>query len=183
MLSSDRTLRAWRRSARNGLLSEARSMQRMALGYLGILRPLEKLPDPEPTSQVQCLHMEAVSRSNQWCRWLVCRACQLRLSYLPTPQAALQVERRRTLAASRRCRASRASVSSTTAGPATANMAGGSPQAPTGDLSEVVAAVNEVARQLESQSAEFRRLNEALAPEGYLSAYSDVDDGHDWELW
>ena len=123
MLSSDRTLRAWRRFARNGLLSEARSMQRMALGYLGILRPLEKLPDPEPTSQVQCLHMEAVSRSNQWCRWLVCRACRMRLSYLPTPQAALQVERRRTLAASRRCRASRASASSTTAGPVTANMA------------------------------------------------------------
>ena len=121
----------------------------------------------------------------KWISWEQSQSsrCQLRLSYLPTPQAALQVERRRTLAASRRCRASRASVSSTTAGPVTANMAGGSPQAPTGDLSEVVAVVNEVARQLESQSAEFRRLNEALAPEGYLSAYSDVDDEHDWELW
>ena len=121
----------------------------------------------------------------KWISWEQSQSsrCQLRLSYLPTPQAALQVERRRTLAASRRCRASRASASSTTAGPVTANMAGGSPQAPTGDLSEVVAVVNVVARQLESQSAEFRRLNEALAPEGYLSAYSDVDDEHDWELW
>ena len=168
---SDRTRRAWQRFVSNGLLQEERREQLLALNILGVKDTMAKIPVPDPTSQVQCLHTEVLSRSNLLCHWLTCRNCQLRISYVPMPQEPQQAESQRRLRLAGRRWLGCASTSVMAAAQDINKEIKEQPQAVS--MIKVSSALHDTAQHLHMHSVQIRRLREAIAPEADPTEESD----------